>query len=166
MPPHRYGLRRRVQAMFGGAVRQSCRDQGCGLGLGGLSDYIVLKGEDVLRGKKMCDCIIIHAVSPPRVVLVELKSGGVKQGQTLEKFSNAVDFLAQTEQDLFAGARYGVIMLLLIKRRKRKSFYAMWRTRQFVTGGKKRSVMTMPCGTRLADIYSMLSRAGDRARTG
>lgn len=151
------GLRRRVCTLFGGVDRRGCCERGCRLSLAGIPNCTVLKGEDIAEGKRICDCIIIHASTPPRVVLVELKSGGVKPSQVFEKFSNAVDIVTRVEHSLFAGEKYDASILLLIGRRRRKSLYATCRAREFVIGGKKRSVQVLPCGVQLADVYKMLT---------
>lgn len=157
-------LRQRARVAFGGAERRGCCEHGCRLGLGGIRDCVVLKGEDIVEGGRICDCVIIHATKPPRVVLVELKSGGAKLGQVFEKFSNAVGLLSRIEQDVFVGGEYDATMLLLVGRRRRKSLYAMCATREFTIGGKRRSILVIPCGTHLADVYKML--AGQRAGPG
>ena len=97
-PPRTGGILRRIHAAFGGAERRGCCEQGCRLVLGGMTDCVVLKGEDVAGDRRICDCLIIHAAIPPRVVLVELKGGGAKPGQIFEKFSNAADLVSQMER--------------------------------------------------------------------
>lgn len=153
-------LRRRVRAAFGGAERRGCRERGCALGLGGIPNCTVLKGEEIAEGRRVCDCVIIHAATPPRLVLVELKSGGAKPGQVFEKFSNAVDLVSRMERDIFAGEKYDASILLLVGRRRRRSLYATCRAREFVVGGKRCSVQVLPCGTHLDDVYKMLAGAG------
>ena len=74
------------------------------------------------RGR-ICDRAVIHAAKPPRVVPVELKSGGGggKLGQVFEKFSNAVGLLSRMGQDVFVGEECGAAMLLPVRRRRRAS---------------------------------------------
>ena len=47
----------------------------------GISNYAVLKGEDVVKDNKVCDCILIHDTDPPRVLLIDPKSGNIKIGR-------------------------------------------------------------------------------------
>lgn len=159
-------LRQRAYVAFRGAERRGCCEHGCRLGLGGIRGCTVLKGEDIAEGggERICECVIIHATKPPRVVLVELKSGGAKLDQVFEKFSNAVGLLSKIKQDVFVGEEYDVTMLLLVGRRRRRSLYAMCGTREFTIGGKRRSILVLPCGTHLADVYKKLAgqRAGPR----
>ena len=161
-PPQADGLLRRIHAAFGRAERRGCCERGCRLVLGGITGCVVLKGEDVAGDRRICDCVIIHAAIPPRVVLVELKSGGAKPGQIFEKFSNAADLVTQMGRRLFDGEEYDVGILLLVGRRRRKSLYKTCRAREFVVGGKKRAVQVLPCGTHLADVYKTLAVRGTK----
>ena len=130
------------------------------MGLAGLSGYVVLKGEQVVKNRKICDCIIVHNASPPRIILVELKGRGAKHRQAVEKFSNAVDALSRIERGPFSSGKHSVSILLLIKKRRRRSFYRMWGNDPLAIGGKKHSVQILPCGAELADVYKMLARGG------
>ena len=148
-------LRQLVSAAFGDAVRPNCREQGCRLCLTGISNCVVLKGEAVVKDKKMCDCIVIHAAHPPRTALVELKSGNVKHNQVAEKFSNALDLVPRAEQVAFGSEKCRLSLLLLVKHRQHRSFYALWRRQKFKIRGAPYTVRVLPCGTELADAYKM-----------
>ena len=163
-PPRADVILRRIHASFGGAERRGCCERGCRLVLGGITDCVVLKGEDIVGDRRICDCVIIHAGIPLRVLLVELKSGGAKPSQIFEKFSNAADLVSQMGRRLFDGEEYDVGILLLVGRRRRQSLYDTCRTREFVVGGKKHAVQVLPCGTHLADVYKTLAEKGTKPR--
>lgn len=86
-----------LRKLFDKAIRTRCSENKCCLGLRGLSDYTILKGELVLPNKKACDCIIFHDGLVPHVVLVELKRGLVRSGHVEEKFKNTLEWLSKTE---------------------------------------------------------------------
>lgn len=79
----------RVRLLFDASLRDRCSERSCCLGLRGISRHVVLRGESVAHGRKMCDCIVLHDAAVPRIVFVELKSGLFHIGQVLEKFTNA-----------------------------------------------------------------------------
>ena len=142
--------------VFKNAIIDRCCERNCRLGLAGLSNCVVLKGEKIAKDRKMCDCIVIHSVSPPRIILVELKSGGVRAEHVIEKFENALQFLSQAEHNLHGNQVYNVNMLLLIKRRLPRTFYTRLRAQKFNMKGKKHSIMTLRCGAGLVDLYTEL----------
>ena len=138
---------------FGKAVVNDCCERRCKLGMAGISNYVILKGEKAMPGQKTCDCIVIHDTSPPRIVFVELKSGGVKSMQVIEKFSNALEFFSH---NVIKDRAYSITMLLLVKRRLPKAFYTVIRNHGFKLKGKKHYIITLPCGKKLADVYKEL----------
>ena len=142
-----------VNDKFGKAVINGCCERRCKLGLVGISNYIILKGEKAMPGQKTCDCVVIHGTSPPRIVFVELKSGGVKSKQVIDKFSNALEFFSH---NVIKDRAYDISMLLLVKRRLPKTFYTVIREHGFKLKGKKYYIITLPCGKELADVYKEL----------
>ena len=49
-----------LRDLMGEAIKKDCSENNCCLGLRGLSNCTILKGEIVLPDKKACDCIIFH----------------------------------------------------------------------------------------------------------
>ena len=47
-----------IKNNFANAIVRRCSERNCKLGLNGLSNYIILKGERVCQNRKICDCII------------------------------------------------------------------------------------------------------------
>lgn len=149
-------VHQRTYVAFGTAVRKNCCEHGCRLGLAGISNYAVLKGEDVVKDGKVCDCIMIHDTDPPRVLLIELKSGNIKIGQVIEKFLGGIDIIPQVERYILGNKRYQISLLVLTKRRMRKSFYKFWRSHRLKINGKRHSVQILKCGVELASVYDDL----------
>lgn len=94
----------RVRLLFDASLRDRCSERSCCLGLRGISRHVVLRGESVAPGRKVCDCIVLHDAAVPRIVFVELKSGLFHIGQVLEKFTNALDWLSGAEESIFGKA--------------------------------------------------------------
>ena len=146
-----------VTNTFKDAVIDKCCEHNCKLGLGGISNCAILKGEKITTKQKMCDCIIIHDIAPPRIVLVELKSSGVKVEQIVEKFKNGVQFLLQTDFNVIGDQESNINMLLLVKRRVPRAFYTRVRAQKLKIKGKKHSITTLRCGVNLVDVYKELA---------
>lgn len=147
-------LHQRIRDVFECAVHTTCCERGCRLGLTGIFNYVVIKGEDVSKNNRACDCIVIHGADPLRVTLVELKSGNVKNTQVMEKFLSSADIIPRLKRDVFGSKKYKLQLLLLIKHRKRRSFYRFWRTHKFKIMGERCSLRVLPCGSKLADTYN------------
>lgn len=143
--------------IFKDAAIDKCCERKCKLGLRGISNYSILKGEKIASGQKMCDCVIIHDVSPPRIILVELKSGGIRFEQIVEKFENGLQLLAQTDRTVQEKQTYNVKMLLLVKRRQPKTFYTRIRAHKLEMKGRKHSIITLRCGAELVNVYRELA---------
>ena len=151
-------LRQRTRDVFGCAIHAACCERGCKLGLTGIFNYVVIKGEDVAKNSRACDCIIIHGTDPPSVSLVELKSGNVKNTQVMEKFLSSADIIPRVVRDVFGSKKYKLGLLLLVKHRKRQSFYRFWRTQKFKIMGERYSMQILPCGSELASTYNNRQR--------
>lgn len=121
--------------------------------MAGITNYAVVKGEEVIKNRKACDCIVIHDTLPPRVSLVELKSGNVKQTQALEKFLSTAEIISQIERDVLGNKKCRPYFLLLTKGRKRRTFYTLWRTLRIKVGGVEYPVQVLPCGSELINAY-------------
>lgn len=143
-----------------------CYENKCCLGLRGLSDYTILKGELVLPDKKVCDCIIFHDDIVPHVVLVELKRGLVRPGHVQEKFKNTLEWLLKTEEQFHDHTDYRVVLLLLYGRGISKSDHSVLRAHSFKLKGKKYSLQVLPCSTQLADLYARMTIRGHDHRRG
>lgn len=146
----------RVRLLFDASLRDRCSERSCCLGLRGISRHVVLRGESVAPGRKMCDCIVLHDAAVPRIVFVELKSGLFHIGQVLEKFTNALDWLSGAEESIFGKGDYRVTLPLLHKRRISKTYHSTLRNHRFRLGGRKHSLRVLRCGEQLATLYERM----------
>lgn len=78
----------RIKSDFSHASRRRCSESGCTLRLDGLSDHVVLKGEEICQDRKVCDCIIFVVGSPVVIGIVELKSRTVHSSEIVDKLTN------------------------------------------------------------------------------
>lgn len=145
-----------VNDAFNNAIMDNCCEQNCKLGLAEISNFVALKGEKIVKKQKICDCIIIHNTTPPQIVFVELKSGGVKPTQIIKKFSNALQLMVQSDDSMFKNQECRVIMLLLVKRRLSKTLRTILRSHRFRLKGKSHFIITSHCGRELVDVYKEL----------
>lgn len=146
----------RARLLFESSVRDRCSEHNCCLGLQGIADYTVLRGESVVSGGKMCDCVIFHDTVVPRILFVELKSGLFRTGQVVEKFTNALDWLSSVKKDVFGRVDYKVTLLLLHKRRVPRPQYSALRKYPFRQGGRRHSLRVLPCSAQLAALYKKM----------
>lgn len=147
----------RARRLFNASVRDRCAEKNCCLGLQGISNCTVLRGEGVASGRKMCDCVVLHDAAVPRVVFVELKSGLFRTGQVVEKFANALDWLSSVEKEIFGEVDYRVTLVLMHKRRVPRASYSALRSYPFRQSGRRYSLRVLPCNAQLAALYKKMS---------
>lgn len=126
------------------------------MGLQGISNYTILRGESVVSSGRMCDCVIFHDTVVPRIVFVELKSGLFRTGQVIEKFTNALEWLSSVKKEVFGAGDYKITLLLLHKRHGPRTEYSTLRKHPFRQGGRKHSLQVQPCSTQLATLYKKM----------
>lgn len=146
----------RARHMFKASVVKRCSEQGCCLGLQGISNYTMLRGEGVVSSGRMCDCVILHDTVVPRIVFVELKSGLFRTGQIIEKFTNALDWFSSVKKEIFGVVDYKVTLLLLHKRRIPRMEYSTLRNHPFRQGGRRHSLQMLPCNAQLSTLYKKM----------
>lgn len=158
---------RHLCTMFEGAVQERCAENNCCLGLRGLSNYIILKGENILPDKKACDCIVFHDGAVPHIVVVELKRGLVGSGQIQEKFENTLSWLSKVEEEFCARGDCRIILLLLHGRGISKAAHVDLRAHVFKSSkGRRHSLQILPCNAQVADLYGRTSPGGGNPRHG
>lgn len=150
-------LSAQLQTLFRNAVRARCSENNCCLGLRGLSDYVILKGESILPRTKVCDCIIFHNLEAPHVILVELKRGLVHPREIEEKFKNALEWVSKIDVRLQSLADYQVVLVLLHGRGISKSDNAALRALPFKSKGRKHPLQILSCNAQLADLYGRMT---------
>lgn len=147
------GRHSQLGILFGGAVQDRCSENNCCLGLRGISNYTILKGESILPDEKVCDCIIFHDDAVPHIVIVELKRGLVRSGQVQEKFKNTLELVSKIREQVGGLADYRIVLLLLHGRGIPKSAHVDLRACTFKSRGRRHSLQILPCNAQLADLY-------------
>ena len=110
-----------------------------------------------MPNKKACDCIILHDVESPHIVIVELKRGLVHPSEVKEKFTNTLDWLSKTKERFRGLAGYRIVLVLSHGRGISKSGNAALCEHRFKIEGKKHSLQIMSCNTQLASLYERMA---------
>ncbi len=89
-----------LQNQYSHAVVTQCREgRTCRLAPDGLGTHVILKGEDLNRPGRICDCVIFTADGELIVALVELKGKNPSASDAEEQLQNGADFALQALQD-------------------------------------------------------------------
>ena len=137
-----------------------CNDQGCCVGLEGIKDRIIIKGEQLTlqafgKEKKSCDCFIFTINEMLVVSLVELKSQTPKFDDLQEKFDNSV---TATELILRNHKNYWVVPILLARSFSSKPSNNPTARRLTVKiRGRNKPIVYGKCGKQLIDIITRQS---------
>jgi len=144
-----------IENNFTYAIIKRCSETGCELRLNNLTRYIVLKGENICRDEKICDCIIF--LEDILIALVELKSRTAKAGSVVEKLTNgslvAINIL---ESYLDKTIRLNFYHIVLCKR-WRVSEYRVITSRKISIRGKTYDIIAKRCGVSLSELISIFS---------
>jgi len=130
------------------AVVERCAEQHCELRLDGLSNYVVLKGEQVCPDRRMCDCIIFVATeSGVTIGIVELKSKTAHASEVIEKLTNASESALEILDGCGVRTAKPEFWHLVLSKRWDASEYRVITNRKIIVGGKKYPVIPKRCGT-------------------
>ena len=145
-----------IEKQFKSSVRKTCSDAGCTLKLNDLTDHIVLKGEEIFKGKPICDCIIFVKGSKLLAGVVELKSKTVDVSQVRLQLANGLKFVFETLKKCSIGSKPEPIKcyVIVLAKKWRKSEFNVIKNRKIEFQGKKYFILPKRCGTSLSDIIS------------
>ena len=146
----------RIKSDFSHALRRGCSESKCTLKLGGLGEYVVLKGEGLYRDRKMCDCIIFLAGNSVVIGIVELKSKTAHSTEIIEKLTNsseaALDILKKCTDSQID---FEFFHIVLCKGWSPSELRKLKNRRIEVRGkGEKFSIVTKRCGVTFSSIVS------------
>ncbi len=145
-------IRKHVWQHLRPAARRQCREGKCSLGLDGIGEFVMLKGELVRPNKTMCDCIIFLGVLPPMVVLAELKAKTVHAREVGRKLRNAASAVADILSECPSfGARPRLLSLTLAKRWTISELKVLERE-SLTFAAQSHRIHHDRCGVRLSDI--------------
>jgi len=79
-----------IQSNFAEALREQCSEIGCTLNLRDIGNLVIIKGEEIRKDVKICDCIVfIEDPSLGNVIgIVELKNKTAHVDEVCEKLKN------------------------------------------------------------------------------
>lgn len=122
--------------------------------LNGLNNYIILKGEKVCAGRKICDFIIFARNDRVIIGIVELKSKTIHANEIKQKLTNgseiALDIL---EKNCGKQIDYEIYHLVLCKSWHPSEYKAIT-SRKITLKGKKYFIIPKRCGSRFSEIIS------------
>ncbi len=74
--------------------KDKCEERDCKLSIGITKkrNYIILKGDEIYKDRKMCDCIILIRKGKCFLVIAELKNRDIDAGDIVEKHRNSLKF--------------------------------------------------------------------------
>lgn len=142
----------RIKNNYNHAVVTRCSEKGCELKLDSLKNYVVLKGEVICQGQKICDYIIFKINNSIIIGIVELKSRTAHPGEIEEKLTNgsitALNILTKCNN---SSTKYKLYFLVLCKRFNSSGFRALT-NRKITVGGKKYNLILKRCGVAFSDV--------------
>jgi hypothetical protein len=151
----------RIKSDFAHASKRRCSERGCTLGLGGLGNHLVLKGEELCPDRQsrrlpMCDCIIFVADGSIIIGIVELKSKTADPGQIEKKLANssriALDILGKYLDSRIEPVLYHIV---LCKGWRTAEHRAITSRKIKVRGrSEKYNIITDHCGVSLSTVIS------------
>ena len=155
MPRQALSPAARIAKAYPDAVQERCEEHGCSLGLEGLPERVVLKGELVPHQGRICDGLVFVAVEERGVALaaVELKSGSYYPEEVLEQLQNgatAGSGIASEQQVTIS--RFLAVLLHRRGSRGSTAEFRHLRRAEIEFGGRKQRVTIEQCGACLSEL--------------
>jgi|GEM_PF-1339326 len=129
----------------------------CKLKLGNLTDYVVLKGEELCINIKICDFIIFSEEKHVIVGVVELKSKSVHVREIMEKLNNglntALQILEECADYLPPNTKIKLCPLVLYRRISTQE-HRVLKSKKLIVRGRKIDVFLRKCGASFSRIIS------------
>lgn len=147
------GIIHRIRNAMGGAVVNTCSEMGCELSCGGLTEFVVLKGELVASDRRMCDCLVFVAARPIVIGVAELKSRVAHANEVMEKLCNGSTVAVNILRRYTQGHDYRLCHVVL-SRRWNVPEYRVITGRWIFVGGKRYPVLAKRCGFSLRDAIA------------
>ena len=142
-----------IKRKFTHAIIPCCSERNCKLGLDGLSNYVILKGEKICQGRKICDCIIF--TGNVIIGVAELKSKTVHWSEIEKKLTNGSEFALQILNKAGGrGIRFEFYHLVLCKS-WRPPEYKVITSRKIIVRGKKYNILPKRCGVSFRKVISI-----------
>lgn len=145
-----------IKSNFLDAIICRCFENDCGLQLNALSNYVILKGEKISQGCRICDCIVFIFAKEIIIGIVELKSKTVHSSEIKEKLTNgseiALNILEGCNNNRIKFEFYHVVLA----KRWHSSEYKAVTSKKIMVRGKRYDIIAKKCGESLSTIISCL----------
>jgi len=142
-----------IEHNFKNAIIPKCSEHGCSLKLDDLSNYVVLKGENVCKSQPICDCIIFLE-NTNIIGIIELKSKTAHSSEIEAKLTNgskiALEILKMCN-DIKCKFYH-----IVLAKRWRSSEYRVITQKKIKIEGKKYNIIPKRCGTYFSAVITRL----------
>ena len=147
-----------IKGNFTDATVVRCSERGCKLRLSGLGNHVVLKGERVCKGRRICDCIIFTRDSYVIIGIVELKSKTIHSGEVVEKLTNgseiALAILKKCSNNTPLNHKF--YHVVLAKRWRNSEYVIITKRGKISVAGQKLPILLKRCGVSFSMLISTL----------
>lgn len=144
----------RIKSDFAHAFRSRCSESGCTLRLDGLSNRVVLKGEELYQDRKMCDCIIFIVDDSVIIGIVELKSKTVRTSEVADKLINSSEIALDILEKYADRHMKPIFRHILLHKGLNDSERRKIERSRINVRGRKYDIITKRCGT---SLYMLIS---------
>lgn len=145
-----------IKNNYTNAIIPRCYKMGCHLGLNGLNNYVILKGERICTDRKICDCIIFTSDNYIIIGIVELKSKTVYASEIIEKLANgiktALDILEEGNDNCMKFEFYPIVLYKSLH----PAEYKVITSRKIKVKGKRYNIIPKKCGISFSTVISGL----------
>ena len=142
-----------IKRDFAHALRSRCSENRCTLGLAGLRERVILKGDNIHQDRRMCDCIVFMVDDSVIVGIVELKGKTVHASEIIDKLANSSEVALKIIEKYAANhirpEFYHLVLSLSQRGIELKKIKKGIRVR-----GRKHEITSRRCGTSFSDVIS------------
>lgn len=143
-----------IKRDFAHALRARCSENRCTLGLAGLRERVILKGDDIHQDRKMCDCIVSIVDDSIIVGIVELKSKTVHASEIMDKLANSSEVALKIIEKYAANHIKPEFHHLVLSLSQPRGIELKKIKKGIRVRGKKHEIISRRCGTSFSDVIS------------
>ena len=130
----------------------SCCNERCNIRISDQKNSVMLKGELLSSGEKMCDCIVFR--NDKKIVLIELKSSSLNVGKIIEKFENSGKRSLSIATSIESKSKFTLFFVLLAKNYSNYSAHDRLRRSRLRINGGRYMIQLGRCGSSLKDYVA------------
>jgi len=152
------GCLQKIKEKYSYAIEEKCEESGCKLLLNDLHEFVILKGEKVCSGCKICDFIIFVPKENYVITgIVELKSKTTHANEIIEKLKNCLNRATEIMNKCCERNIEQEFYLLVLARGWKTPEYNVIKKRKVEVGNKKYDILLKSCGTSFKYIIDKFS---------